>query len=236
MSTVRSTASRKAAPDTRPAWVILVAMIALTQFYYLTRADTIGVTAAGRGWTDMTSQPVSMLGHNLAAGLILGLIPLLIARRLCGLGFRDLGLGIGRPLVGLVWLAVGIPLAILAAKFSSAQPEMRAVYPLDPGLTAETGSFVWHAGLQFIYYSAWEILFRGILLYGLKEKFGFAGANIIQTALSVVAHFGRPFTETVSAIPAGLAFGGIARHTGSVWYVVIIHWAVGAALDWFIVS
>jgi len=236
MSIDQFTAFRKAPPDTRPAWLILVAMIALTQFYYWTRADTIGVTAVGRGWTEMTSQPVSMLGHNLAAGLILGLIPLLCARGLCGMGFRDLGLGIGRPGRGLVWLAVGIPLAILASKFSSAQPEIQAVYPLDPGLTAETGPLVRHAGLQLIYYGAWEILFRGILLFGLKEKFGFASANIIQTALSVVAHFGRPFTETAAAIPAGLAFGGIARNTGSVWYVVIIHWVVGAALDWFIVS
>ncbi|MEN8005927.1 MAG: CPBP family intramembrane glutamic endopeptidase [Candidatus Krumholzibacteriota bacterium] len=221
--------------DARCAWVILVAMIALTQFYYWTRADTIGVTTVGRDWMEMTRQPLSLVQHNLAAGLILGVLPLLCARKLCGLGLRDFGLGFGRPKRGLVWLAVGIPVAILAAKLSSLQPEMRAVYPLDPHLTAAPGPFARHAGLQFIYYSAWEILFRGILLYGLKDRFGFAAANIIQTALSVVAHFGRPFTETASAIPAGLAFGGVVRHTGSVWYVVIIHWVVGAAQDWFII-
>jgi membrane protease YdiL (CAAX protease family) len=58
----------------------------------------------------------------------------------------------------------------------------------------------------------------------------------VQTALSVVAHFSRPFPETVAAIPAGLAFGGIARQTRSLWYVAIIHWGVGTAQDWFIVS
>ena len=236
MSTVRSIASKEAEHDSRPAWIILVAMIALTQFYYWTRADIIGVTTAGRTWVEMTRQPISMLGHNLAAGLILGLIPLLCARGLCGMGFRDLGLGFGRPKMGLVWLAVGIPVAILVSKLTSSQPEFRAVYPLDAGLTSQAGPFARHGALQFIYYSAWELLFRGILLFGLKEKFGFASANIIQTALSVVAHFGRPFAETVSAIPAGLAFGGIARQTRSIWYVVIIHWVVGMALDWFIVS
>jgi membrane protease YdiL (CAAX protease family) len=236
MSTGRFTVSVIRSPETRPAWVILVAMIALTQFYYWTRVDSIGVTVAGRGWMAMTGPPVSMLRHNLAAGLILGLIPLLCARGLCGKSFRDLGLGVGRPGRGLVWLAIGIPVAILVAKLSSGMAEFRAVYPLDPTLTTEAGPYARHAGLQMVYYAAWEILFRGILLYGLKEKFGFASANIIQTALSVVAHFGRPFSETASAIPAGLAFGGIARHTGSVWYVAIIHWVLGAALDWFIVS
>ena len=87
-----------------------------------------------------------------------------------------------------------------------------------------------------LYYCGWEILFRGVLLAGLTRRFGFATANIIQTALSVIAHFGRPFTETAAAIPGGLAFGGVARHTGSVWYVIIIHWAVGMAQDWFIIS
>jgi len=51
-----------------------------------------------------------------------------------------------------------------------------------------------------------------------------------------VAHFGRPLTETLAAIPAGLAFGGIARQTRSIWYVVVIHLVVGAAQDWFIVQ
>jgi membrane protease YdiL (CAAX protease family) len=232
----RFTTFRKTSPDTRPAWVILVAMIALTQFYYWTRADTIGVASGAGPWVAMTREPVSLVTHNLAAGLLLGLLPLLCARVLCGMGWRDLGLGFGRPKKGLLWLAIGIPVAILAGKMSSLQPEMRAVYPLNPDLTSDVGPFLRHSGLSMIYISAWEILFRGILLYGLKEKFGFAGANIIQTALSVVAHFGRPFTETASAIPAGLAFGGVARATGSVWYVAIIHWAVGVAQDWFIVT
>jgi len=147
MSTVRSIASKTAEHDSRPAWIILVAMIALTQFYYWTRADIIGVTTAGRTWVEMTRQPISMLGHNLAAGLILGLIPLLCARGLCGMGFRDLGLGIGRPKMGLIWLAVGIPVAILVSKLTSSQPEFRAVYPLDAGLTSQAGPFARHGGV-----------------------------------------------------------------------------------------
>jgi membrane protease YdiL (CAAX protease family) len=236
MSIERSTVSRNAAPDSRPAWVILVAVIALTLFYYLARTDTIGVMSAGRNWSAMTRGPLSSIHHNLAAGVILGLIPLLCARGLCAMGWRDLGLGPGRHRQGLIWLAIGIPVAILAARLSSGQPEMQAVYPLNSRLTSELGPFVKHAAFQLVYYSAWEILFRGVLLNGLQKKLGFTTANIIQTALSVVAHFGRPFTETAAAIPAGLAFGGVAHRTGSVWYVVIIHWAVGVAQDWFMIT
>jgi membrane protease YdiL (CAAX protease family) len=216
--------------------VILVAVIVLALFYYLGRTDTIGVRSAGRNWYAMTGRSHSLANHNLAAGLLLGLIPLLCARCWCASCWRDLGLGSGRRRQGLIWLAIGLPVAILAAKLSSAQPEMQAVYPLDSRLTSAIGPVVKHAASQLIYYSAWEILFRGVLLNGLQRKYGFATANIIQTALSVVAHFGRPFTETAAAIPAGLVFGGVARRTGSVWYVVIIHWTVGVAQDWFMVT
>jgi len=216
--------------------LILVAVFVLTIFYYWTRTDTLGVSVHGRDWTAMTQRTVTVLRHNLAAGLLLGLVPLLFGRFMCGLDWQGLGLGKGNVRRGLAWLALGIPLALLAGKLSSGQAEMRAVYPLDPQLTLSTSDFARHAGFQFIYICGWEILFRGVLLGGLTRRFGFATSNIIQTALSVIAHFGRPFTETFAAIPAGLAFGGVARHTGSVWYVILIHWVVGVAQDWFILA
>ena len=226
----------KTGADARPGGLILVAVLALTLFYYLARVDTIGVTTLSRAWHPMTGSPLAHGSHNLAAGLMLGLIPVLCARYLCGLSWRGLGLGLGSRKRGLVWLAIGIPVAILAAKFSATQPAMRAVSPLNPDLTAAPVSFSLHALTQFAYYGAWEVLFRGVLLFGLRDRIGFANANILQTALSVVAHFSRPFPETLAAIPAGLAFGGIAGRTRSIWYVAIIHWVGGTAQDWYIVA
>ncbi len=214
----------------------MVAVVALTLFYYLARADTIGVTSLGRSWFPMTAAPLGHLSHNLSAGLLLGLVPVLCARFFCGQSWRGLGLGFGKWKLGLIWLAIGIPVAILAASFSANQPAMCAVYPLNPTLSAAPGPFLTHAVTQFAYYGAWEVLFRGVLLFGLRDRIGFANANILQTALSVVAHFSRPFPETMAAIPAGLAFGGIAGRTRSIWYVAIIHWVVGTAQDWFIVA
>ena len=132
---------------------------------------------------------------------------------------RALGLGRGRWRAGLAWLAVGIPLAVLAGWIGSRSPDVRAVYPLDAGLTAAPSAFIPHALQQFLYFGAWEVLFRGVLLFGLRDRLGGGTANLLQTALSVVAHFGRAFDETLAALPAGLLFG----------------WVVGVSLDWFIV-
>ncbi|MGE5175555.1 MAG: hypothetical protein ACM3JJ_04195, partial [Hyphomicrobiales bacterium] len=177
-----------------PALIVLAA-VTLTAFYYFARTDTIGVYSAARGWARMTPGLFTTRLHYLAAAALLGLLPALAARRLTGLSFASLGLGLGRWREGLVWLAIGAPLAWMLAGHATT-PEMRAVYPLDPALSSRPGAFWPYAGTEFLYYGAWEVLFRGVLLFGLAPELGFLGANAVQTALSVTAHFGRPLTET----------------------------------------
>jgi membrane protease YdiL (CAAX protease family) len=221
-------------PDRDSAWLILITCAVLTLFYYGARTDVIGVRLTPRVWFPMTFQPLSFICSSLAAGGLLGLVPLAWARLRLGLGWRELGLGAGEVRRGVAWLAIGVPVALLAGWAAAVSPAARAVYPLDPHLTSAPGPFAVHALGQLVYSVAWELLFRGVLLVGLSRPLGFRAANAIQTALSVIAHFGRPFAETLAAIPAGLACGGIARTTRSIWYVVLIHWVVGLARDWFI--
>lgn len=214
----------------------LVAVLALFAFYYLARADLIGSSSATRGWFVHTGRPLTAAQHYLASALLLGILPVLVARWVCGLRLGELGLGLGRWRAGLALLVVGIPVALLAGKIGSAAPAMRAVYPLYPSATDSLPGFAPQALLQFLYYGSWEVLFRGVLLFGLKERLGAGTANVLQTALSVTAHFGRPLAETLSALPAGLVFGWLNLRVGSLWYIAIIHWLVGASLDWFVLA
>lgn len=213
---------------------MVVAAGALVAFYYFARADTIGVSSATRGWVGLTGRPLTAVQHFAASAVLLGALPLLAARWLTGLSLAELGLGAGRWREGLRWLAIGLPLAALAGKIGAASPAMRAVYPLDPTVTAAPAAFVPYALAQFLYFGAWEVLFRGVLLFGLLPRLGAGPAVGLQTALSVVAHFGRPFTETLSALPAGLVFGWVNLRVRSVWYVALIHWFVATSMDWFI--
>lgn len=222
--------------DRSPAplyWIILPGVVGVMAFYYLTRADTIGVLSGG-SWTPMTGSPVPPWAHFAAAALLLGALPLAIAWLATRTSPRSLGLGLGRWREGLLWLAIGIPLAIIAGRIAAANPLMRAVYPLFPEGLDRAGTFASYAGLQLVYYAAWETFFRGVLLFGLKDRLGGHPANLVQTGLSVTAHFGRALPETLSALPAGLVFGAVALRTRSIWYVTVIHWTVGVSMDWFI--
>lgn len=214
--------------------LVLAATLALMVFYYFTRGDVIGVFSPSRGWTPMTAGPLPALWHFAAASVLVGLFPVLVARRVTGLPVGRLGLGLGHWRRGIALLLVGVPLAVLAGKIAAASPAMRAVYPLDPSVPL--ADFGGYALGQLLYIGAWEALFRGVLLFGLRERLGDGGANVLQTALSVTAHFGRALNETAAALPAGLIFGWLTLRTRSIWYVAIIHWLVGVSMDWFILT
>ena len=219
-----------------PDWLVVIAAGALLTFYYLTRADAIGVFSPARGWTQLTGHALDPRWHFVLAAILLGAAPALAARRCTGLSWGELGLGIGRWREGIGWLALGLPLAVLAGRIGAGSAAMRAVYPLDPHVTAAAASFLPYAALQFLYFGAWEVLFRGVLLFGLRGGVGAGSANAVQTGLSVTAHFGRAIDETAAALPAGLVFGWVTLRLRSIWYIALLHWTVGVSQDWFILT
>lgn len=218
-------------PAGRPEWVLLSAVLGLLGFYYFARADVIGVASAARGWVPMTGPAVPPWRHFLSAALLLGALPVAVARGVTRRPLGALGLGVGRWREGLRWVALGVPLACAAAWIAAGDPAMRAVYPLYPRVGSTAPGFAAYALLQLLYYGAWEVLFRGVLLFGLERHIGGRAANLVQTALSVTAHFGRALPETAAALPAGLVFGAVALRTRSVWYGAAIHWTVGVTMD-----
>lgn len=220
----------------RTAALIVVATVAITVFYYAMRADAIGVRSWHADWTPMTFAARPAWLHQLGAFALLALLPLAAACWLFRQSPDTFGLGVGRWREGLVWLAAGIPVAILAGRIGASSALMRAVYPLDTGLGPGLTRFLPGAAMQFLYYGSWEVLFRGVLLFGLRGALGAGNANAVQVALSVLAHFGRAPDETFVAVPAGLLFGWLDLRLGSIWYVAILHWLVGTSMDWFIVS
>lgn len=215
--------------------LLITATLVLAALYYFGRADTIGVLAGDHQWHAMTPGVRSARLHYVLSALLLGVVPLVVARFACGVSLRDLGLGLGRWREGLVWLTVGVPLAVLAGKIAAGQAAMRAVYPLDPTIGAGW-EFLPYAAAAFLYFGSWEILFRGVLLFGLAPTMGGAGANAAQTGLAVTAHFGRALNEVFSALPASFVFGYVVLRVRSIWYIALIHWTVAMSMEWFILT
>jgi len=186
---VSPASNARAAP--RAEALIAVATLVLVAFHYYGRADALGVYSPQRGWFVLTGAPLAPPVHFAASALLLAVLPVLAARWLTGLSLSELGLGLGRWRAGLAWLAIGIPVALAAGWVAALSQGMRAIYPLDPTLTPAPLPFARYAVLHLLSVGSWEVLFRGVLLFGLVRALGPATSNLTQTALSVVAHFGR---------------------------------------------
>lgn len=75
-----------------------------------------------------------------------------------------------------------------------------------------------------------EFFFRGFLLQGLRKAFG-ANAIFVMIVPYCMIHFGKPGTETLGAIGAGLLLGTMAMRTKSIWGGVLIHVGVAVTMD-----
>ena len=67
-----------------------------------------------------------------------------------------------------------------------------------------------------------EFLFRGFLIFGLKDRFK-EGSILVQMIPFVIVHFGKPELETLSTILTGIYFGFIVYRTNSFWPALLIH-------------
>ena len=73
-----------------------------------------------------------------------------------------------------------------------------------------------------VYLLAWEFIFRGFLLFGLKEKLK-ESSILVQMVPFVLVHFGKPEIETISTILTGIYFGFVAYRGNSYWPAFIVH-------------
>jgi uncharacterized protein len=67
-----------------------------------------------------------------------------------------------------------------------------------------------------------EFLFRGFLIFGLKEKLK-ETSILIQMIPFVLVHIGKPGLETLSTIITGILFGYIVYRGNSFWPAFLIH-------------
>ena len=89
--------------------------------------------------------------------------------------------------------------------------------------------WTWEAfyAAQFI---SLELFFRGFMLHGLRRAFG-ANAIFVMIVPYCMIHYGKPMSETLGAIGAGVILGTVAMRTRSIWGGVLIHIGVATMMD-----
>jgi membrane protease YdiL (CAAX protease family) len=171
------------------------------------------------------------LYYHTNALVLLGVVPLAVMRYAFGVRPAALGIQLGDTRWGLRFFLLGILVVTPVVYASSFDPAFQREYPLTKlaGRSLETWG-LWEL-TYLLYYLGWEAYFRGTLLFGLRDRFGTAGALAFETAVSTLVHLGKPFGETLGAAPAGFILGAAALRSRSVLWPLLLHWYLGALMD-----
>ena len=157
-------------------------------------------------------------------------LPWLIIRLFLKEKLGNFGISLGDAKTGLKLSVLFIIIMIPAVWIATSTEGFILTYPLLAKARDSWEIFIiFECGL-LLYVFSWEFFFRGFMLFGLKEKFGYY-AVLIQMIPFVILHDGKPSAETFGAILGGIALGILAYRTKSVFYCVIAHAAVLFSID-----
>ncbi|MCX6156338.1 MAG: type II CAAX endopeptidase family protein [Candidatus Kapabacteria bacterium] len=169
--------------------------------------------------------------------VLMFIVPVLTLKLIFKEKLSDYGFQRGDKKFGLSFVALAIPLIIAPIiYFAADMPDIRSEYPLAKILLTKH-EFIFQYEILYVlfYYIAWEFFFRGFILFGVQKRFGSFNAILIQTISSCLIHIGKPAGETIGAIIVGILFGVIALRTRSIWYVLLLHAAIGVLTDLFVI-
>ena len=157
-------------------------------------------------------------------------LPVLIIKFLLKENVSDYGMSTGDYRAGLkitfIFLIIMLPIIWIV----SSLPDFSRTYPHLASARDSWGIFfLFELGI-LVYMFAWEFVWRGFVLFGLEEKFGYY-AVLIQMIPFLILHNGKPAPETFGAIVAGIALGILALRTRSIFYCIITHMSVMFIID-----
>jgi len=162
--------------------------------------------------------------------ITLFILAILIIKFVIKEDLKDYGLQAGDYKAGLIISAIFLGVMLVIIWFVSATPDFAAKYPhLQSTKNSWRDFYIYESGM-LLYMIGWEFMWRGFMLFGLKEKFGYYSV-LIQMIPFVILHNGKPVAETFGAIAGGIALGMLAFRTNSIYYCVFSHMGVMFSID-----
>jgi uncharacterized protein len=164
--------------------------------------------------------------------LFYGLVPLIIIKFVFKDKFSNYGLSIKGALkdykIYLLLIGIMFPI-VITASFTESFQHKYPFYKLQEGEGLFPRFFIWEC-LYLLQFFAVEFFFRGFMLHGNKQRFGFYSI-LVMTIPYCMIHFGKPLPETLAAIVAGIVLGVLSLKSNSIWLGVAIHFSVAITMD-----
>jgi uncharacterized protein len=160
------------------------------------------------------------------------ILPLLLIKLVFKQTLSDYGLRIKGAFkdykLYVLMLCFMIPLVVFFSQTESFQ-QRYPFYDLRKGESIYPNFIIWEI-FYFLQFFALEFFFRGFMLHGTKQRFGFYSVFVMTIPYCMI-HFGKPLPETIAAIIAGIILGVLSLKSKSIWLGVTIHYSVAITMD-----
>jgi hypothetical protein len=164
-------------------------------------------------------------------GFLMFILPIIIIKFIFKQKLSDYGFQKGDIKFGLITSVIFIAVMIPVIWIASGSEVFARTYPQGGVKIRENIEILLYYELFVGFYMlGWEFFWRGFILFGLKEKFGYY-AVFIQLIPFVILHRGKPDIEAFASIFAGLLLGVQALRARSFIYCFIVHWGVMIFVD-----
>ncbi len=174
-----------------------------------------------------------IMAQRFTGVFFFGLVPIAIAL-LQNIEFQSIGLSFQASAPVWGWMLGLSALCVLINYFASQKPDHLAMYPqIRTPLPWSTGLLLSSSATLVLYTLAYEIMFRGYLLFTCEQEMGALLAITINTAIYALVHIPKGWKETVGAFPMGIVLCWLTLKTGNIWIAVVVHVALALSSEWF---
>ena len=142
-------------------------------------------------------------------------------------GFISMGIF---PIIACLVILKGTSLDDYGLTFNAKTSIFSVVWTIILSLIVIPRSKVWTKkmmGLEalawFLYLFAYELLFRGVLLFPVAASIGIWPAIAVNIALYSATHIPKGLDETIGAIPLGFVLCILTLMSGTIWIAFLVH-------------
>jgi membrane protease YdiL (CAAX protease family) len=231
-------------PDYKVMLICVTVAFSLTMIKYLGDVRFMLSFLKGTSFTRLTSTFEDLMTVNPNADLyrllywvgtmiiFYFIVPVLLIRFVFKQKLSDYGLRLKGAFkdyqLYVLMLCVMIPLVLFFSRTQSFQ-ERYPFYDIQKGEPFYPNFVIWEI-FYFLQFFALEFFFRGFMLHGTKQRFGFYSVFVMTIPYCMI-HYGKPLPETIAAIIAGIVLGTLSLKSRSIWLGVAIHYSVAITMD-----
>jgi len=165
--------------------------------------------------------------------LFLGVLPAILMLACGGKSWTDYGVRMPENLETLYWIAGLVALIIPINYLNAKKADNLLMYPQIRCKNWTIKVFIHEYSSWIAYLLAYELLFRGFLLFAVYRAAGVWVTMLVNVAIYAIAHVPKGQKEAVGAIPLGMLLSYLTLKTGDIWIAVIVHIALALSNSFF---